>query len=113
MNYSCDIDLFVGWAEAVCYGQFSQPFERRYNAAMVIKRAQGQGRIARVEGLSHLLATMGDHIVNIDLVGIGQPRRDWKATVLSDGILVVRHPDLETTYELADRIATELHIYAE
>jgi biotin carboxylase len=113
MNYSCDIDLFVGWAEAVCYGRFSQPVERRYNAAMVIKRAQGQGRIARVEGLSHLLATMGEHIVNIDLVAIGQPRRDWKATVLSDGILVVRHPDLATTYELADRIATELHIYAE
>jgi formate-dependent phosphoribosylglycinamide formyltransferase (GAR transformylase) len=112
MNYSCDIDLFVGWAEAVCYGRFSQPVERRYNTAMVIKRAQGQGRITHVEGLSHLLATIGEHIVNIDLVAIGQPRRDWKATVLSDGIIVVRHPDLATTYELADRIATELHVYA-
>jgi biotin carboxylase len=113
MNYSCDIDLFVGWAEAACYGRFSQDVERRYNAAMVIKRAQGQGRITHVEGLSHLLATMGEHIVNVDLVAIGQPRRDWKATVLSDGIIVVRHPDLATIYELADRIATELHIYAE
>jgi biotin carboxylase len=113
MNYSCDIDLFVGWAEAVCYARFSQEVERRYNVAMVIKRAQGQGRITRVEGLSHLLATMGEHIVNIDLVAIGQPRRDWKATVLSDGIVVARHPDLATTYELADRVGTELHIYAE
>jgi biotin carboxylase len=113
MNYSCDIDLFVGWAEAVCSSRFTQEVERRYNAAMVIKRAQGQGRIKHVEGLSHLFATMGEHIVNIDLVAIGQPRRDWKATVLSDGIVVVRHPDLATTYELADRIATELHIYAE
>jgi hypothetical protein len=58
------------------------------------------------------MATMGEHIVNIDLVAVGQPRRDWRATVLSDGIVVVRHPDLATTYELADRIATELHIYA-
>ena len=49
MNYSCDIDLFAGWAEAVCYGRFSQPVERRYNAAMVIKRAQGQGRITHVD----------------------------------------------------------------
>ena len=112
MNFSCDIDLFSGWAEAVCYGRFSQPIERRYNSAMVIKRAQGQGRITHVEGLERLMAAIGEHVVNVDLVGIGQPRRDWKQTVLSDGIVVVRHPDLATTYELADRIGTELHLYA-
>jgi formate-dependent phosphoribosylglycinamide formyltransferase (GAR transformylase) len=113
MNFSCDIDLFAGWAEAVCQGRFSQPVERRYNAAMVIKRAQGQGRITHIDGLAHLMATIGEHIVNVDLVGIGQPRRDWQATVLSDGIVVVRHPDLATTWELADRVAAELHLYAE
>jgi hypothetical protein len=112
MNYSCDIDLFTGWAEAVCYGRFSQPVERRYNVAMVIKRAQGHGRITHVDGLSHLMATIGEHIVNVDLVAIGESRRDWQATVLSDGIVVVRHPDLSTTYALADRIATELRVYA-
>ena len=32
--------------------------------------------------------------------------------MLSDGIVVVRHPDLPTTYELADRIGTELQLYA-
>jgi hypothetical protein len=58
------------------------------------------------------MATIGEHIVNIDLVAIGEPRRDWKAIVLSDGIVVVRHPDLATTYALADRIASELNIYA-
>ena len=113
MNFSCDVDLFTGWAEAVCHGRFSQPVERRYNAAMVIKRAQGQGRISHVEGLGHLMATMGEHIVNVDLVEVGQPRRDWRQTVLSDGIVVVRHPDLQTTYALADRIGTELHMYAD
>ncbi len=112
MNFSCDIDLFMGWAEAVCHGRFSQPVERKYNAAMVIKRAQGQGRISHVEGLEHLMSTIGEYIVNVDLVGIGQPRRDWQQTVLSDGIVVVRHPDLPTTYALADQVATELNIYA-
>lgn len=113
MNFSCDIDLFRGWAEAVCFGHFSQPIERRYNVAMVILRAYGHGRITRIEGLQHLMATIGEHVVNVDLVGIGQPRRDWRATVLSDGIVVVRHPDLGTTLELADRVAEELRLYAE
>jgi biotin carboxylase len=112
MNFSCDIDLFAGWAEAVCHGRFNQPVERRYNVAMVIKRAEGQGRITRVEGLGHLMATIGEHIVNVDLVPLGAPRRDWRATVLSDGIIVVRHPDLPTTFELADRVAAEVRLFA-
>ena len=112
-NFTCDIDLFTGWAEAVCHGRLSQPIERRYNAAMIIKRAQGQGRISRIEGLSHLMAEIGEHVVNVDLLPLGAPRRDWQATVLSDGIVVVRHPDLATTFELADRVGNELRLYAE
>ena len=113
MNFTCDVNLFRGWAEAVCSNRFSQPVERRYNVAMVIKRAEGNGRITRVEGLGHLMATIGDHIVNVDLLPPGTPRRDWRATVLSDGIVVVRHPDLPTTFELADRVANEIRLYAE
>ena len=59
------------------------------------------------------MATIGEHIVNIDLVGLGQPRRDWQATVLSDGIVVVRHPDLGSTLEMADRVGVEVRLYAE
>jgi biotin carboxylase len=112
MNYACDLDLFRGWAEAVCHGTFSQPIERQYNSGQAILRAYGQGRIVGIEGLDHILATMGEHIVNIDLVGIGQPRRDWRATVLSDGVVVVRHPDLRTTLELIERVADEVRLYA-
>ena len=43
MNYASDIDVYTGWAEAVCHGTFSQDIERKYNAAVIFKRAQGQG----------------------------------------------------------------------
>jgi hypothetical protein len=42
MNYSCDIDLFRGWAEAACYGRLSQDTTKKYNAAMIFKRAAGR-----------------------------------------------------------------------
>jgi hypothetical protein len=113
MNFACDADLFRGWAEAVCHGTFSQRTERRYNVAMAILRAYGQGRITSIQGLEHVMATMGEHIVNVDLVGIGEPRRDWRATVLSDGIVVLRHPDLVTTLEMIERVAAEVRLYAE
>jgi hypothetical protein len=112
MNYGSDIDVFRGWAEAVCHGTWSQPIERKYNAAVIFKRAQGQGRIQRIEGLESLLEHYGDWIVNVNLLPLGAPRRNWKATLISDGYLIVRHPDLGACLEMADRVGTHLRLVA-
>lgn len=112
MNFASDVDLFQGWAEAELEGQFSVPIERKYNAACITKRAHGQGRIQRVEGLDRVMSRCGDAIVTVDLLPVGSPRRDWKSTLLSDGYISLRHPDWETTKELADFVGTDLHLYA-
>jgi formate-dependent phosphoribosylglycinamide formyltransferase (GAR transformylase) len=111
MNYATDADLYVGWAEAVVHGRM-RPVERRYNAGSVFKRAHGAGRITRVDGLDRLLSQYGDHVVNVELLPVGAPRRDWRATVIGDGIVVVRHPELAPVVEMTDRFAAELHMYA-
>ncbi len=112
MNYASDVDVYAGWAEAVCGGAFSQTVERKYNAAVIFKRARGEGRIQRVEGLGRLLDELGEAVVAVDLLPVGARRRDWKATLISDGYLIVRHPDLETTLAMADRVGTDLQLYA-
>ena len=112
MNFSCDIDLFRGWAEAVCLGRISQPIERKYNASSIFKRAQGKGRIRRIEGLGKLLSEYGPHIPVVDLLPIGAPRRDWQQTLISDGMVIVRHPDFATAVEISDRVATDLQLIA-
>ena len=112
MNYSCDIDLFRGWAEAVCYGRLNQDTTKRYNAAMVFKRAEGDGIVRRIDGIGSLMARYGEHVASIDLVPIGAPRRDWRKVVTGDGWLVVRHPDLEATLQIADAFGSELRIVA-
>ena len=112
MNYAGDTDLFAGWAEAVVKGQFTRQVERRYNAVIIYKRAQGRGRIYRMEGLEHLLSKYGEHVVLIDLLPLGSPRRDWKQTLLSDGYLIVRHPVLARALEIADAVGTDLQLYA-
>jgi hypothetical protein len=112
MNYSCDADFFTGWAEVVCYGRLSQPTQKKYNAACIFKRAVGQGRIQRYEGLETLLARYGEHIPLVELNPIGSPRRDWQSSVVADGWLLARHPNLEFTLEIADRIGTDLRIVA-
>lgn len=112
MNYACDIDLFTGWAEAVMHGRLTQPVERRYNAALMFKRAQGAGRIQRIDGQQELEARFGPHIVALVLPRLGTPRGQWREHLTAEGWMVVRHPDLELLLEIADTIGTELQLYA-
>ncbi len=113
INYAADIDTYTGWAECVVHGRFTQKVERKYAAAWIYKRARGHGRIQRYEGLEAILSELGPHIVDIDLNPIGAPRRDWRSVLVGDGMVVLRHPDLDTARAMAERVAARLHVVAE
>ena len=72
----------------------------------------GQGRITAIEGLGALLGELGEWVTAVDLLPVGAPRRDWRQTLLSDGWIIVRHPELSACIDIADRFAGELQIYA-
>lgn len=112
MNYASDVDLFAGWAEAELFGTFSLDIERKYNCSCITKRAHGQGRIQRIEGLDRIRERCGDALIAVDLLPVGTPRRDWKSTLLSDGYVMLRHPDWQTTMDLSDFVGTDLNLYA-
>jgi hypothetical protein len=111
MNFATDGDVYVGWADAVVHGRM-QELERKYNAGTIFKRAHGSGRITHVEGLDRLLAEYGEHVVMVDLLPVGAPRRDWRSTVTGDGMVVVRHPELQRVIEMTERFASDLHLHA-
>jgi biotin carboxylase len=112
MNYATDADLFAAWAHAVTHGRIPQPVQRRYNAGSVFKRASGAGRITHYEGLEALLAEYGEHVAALELLPVGAPRRDWRATTIADGMVIVRHPELPKAMEIAHRFAASLHLFA-
>jgi biotin carboxylase len=112
MNYATDADLFRAWAEAVTHGRIPESVERRYNAASVFKRASGAGRITHYEGLDRLLAEYGEHVAALELLPVGAPRRDWRATTIADGMVIVRHPELPAALEIAQRFAADLRLHA-
>jgi len=113
MNYACDADLYAGWAQAVLHGRLEQTPTQKYNAGSIFKRAHGDGRITGVQGLDTLRTAYGDDVVLVDLLPVGAPRRDWRATVMGDGWVVVRHHDLQRVIEMTERFAGDLHLYAE
>jgi len=113
MNYTCDIDLFREWARVVCHGSFDAPTERKYNAGIVFKRAMGKGRISRITGLRDWLRACGPWVVEEKLLRPGTPRRNWRHTLLSDGHVLVRHPDWDEAYRMSFLAATGIKMYAE
>ncbi|MFM1872411.1 MAG: hypothetical protein RL398_1833 [Planctomycetota bacterium] len=113
MNYAYDLDLFKGWAEAVCYGRLSQDTSPKYNASMVFKRAQGPGEIVTEHrGLRELVGRYGPHIANLELTPVGERKKDWRKVVVGDGWVVVRHPDLGKCLEMSEAFVRELTVVA-
>jgi hypothetical protein len=112
MKFACDFDVFRAWGEAVANARFTQVIERRYNVATIYKRAQGSGTIHAIEGLDELGRRCGQHVVWNALLPVGARRRDWRATLVSDGFIMLRHPDLAATLAMADEFGTKLQLYA-
>jgi biotin carboxylase len=113
MNYTSDIDLFREWARVACWGHFAADQTRKYNAAIIFKRAKGHGRITRIVGLDEFMKKYGEFVVEQRLLPVGTRRRDWKQTLLSDGHILLRHPDWDKAYELSQIVANDITMYAE
>jgi biotin carboxylase len=112
INYTSDIDVFREWARVATQRRFEAPTARKYNVGIIFKRAQGSGRIVNIVGLRDYFARYGGHVVEDTLLRPGTPRRDWKSTLLSDGYLVVRHPDWDVAKEMCFAAATDIQMYA-
>lgn len=105
MNFTCDIDVFREWARAVCWKTWEAPTDRKYNVAIVFKRALGQGKITSISGLEQVQRRYGQWLCWENLLKPGQNRRDWKQTLVSDGFLIVRHPEWEEARRMAEDVA--------
>ncbi len=112
MNRTCDFDVYRAWGEALIHGRLSDKPERLYNVAIVFKRARGQGCIQRVKGLDKVVGALGQSYLRHELLPLGARRRNWRQTLLSDGFLMLRHPDLKKTLEMADLVDRELVMFA-
>lgn len=113
MKFACDFDVFRAWGEAVATGRSSVAYQRKYNVATIYKRARGVGHITRVTGARELAKKYGEHVVWDTLLPVGAPRRDWRKTLVSDGFVMLRHPSLKATLEMADAFGSELELFAQ
>jgi biotin carboxylase len=112
MNWANDVDVYREWARSVCWRSFEAQPARRYHVAMVFKRAEGEGRIRRIENLDAIRAACGSAWVGDHLAPIGTPRRHWRQSVVGDGGVALRHADYDECRRLMDLVVRELRLYA-
>jgi hypothetical protein len=112
MCWANDIDLYREWARAVCWHSFAATPRRRYHVGALFKRAEGEGRIVRVDGLEELRARLGPALLEAEALPLGQPRHDWRVSRRSDGHVVVRDPDHEACMEMLRFAIKTLRIHA-
>ena len=113
MNFTSDQDLFTGWGRAVSGQRPNLMLQRRYNAAIIFKRAKGHGRIQRIEGLSEFENQHRDRLCAMELLPVGARRRDWTQTLISDGWIMVRHPNWDEALKTARAAADDVTLFAE
>lgn len=113
MNYTCDSDFYREWARVVAWGHFEASVERKYNVALVFKRARGWGHITAITGLGDFMREFGQFVVEERLARPGTPRRDWRQTQRADGHFCIRHPDWEETLRIARAAAERVQIHAQ
>ena len=112
MNWSNDFDVYREWARSVCWHSFEAQAQRSYHVGMVFKRAAGEGRICAIQGMDAIRRRWGAHIVADELLPIGAPRRNWKQTLISDGFVAVRHPELRAVKHMCAELAGLVQLYA-
>jgi hypothetical protein len=102
MNWANDFDVFTEWARSVCWESFEGEPTRRYHVGMAFKRAQGEGRISAIHGMDRVREVCGQWLIADELLPVGSPRRNWKQTLVSDGFLAIKHPDLAKVHEMLE-----------
>jgi hypothetical protein len=113
MNYTCDTDFYREWARVSCWHHYEGDSARKYNVAVVFKRARGWGTIQRVDGLADFTRQYGRWIVEDRILRPGTARRDWQRTQTADGYLMIRHPDWDEAMRMASAAATNVQIWAQ
>ena len=112
MNYANDFDLYREWARTICWHSFDAHPHRRYHCAALFKRAEGQGRIRRIDGVEEIRSRLGESLVISEMLPVGTPRRDWRQTLLSDGYMILRHPEYRECMARMNYAISKLRIYA-
>ena len=109
MNYATDGDLFAGWARGRRARARCSRWSGSTTPASIFKRARGAGPDHPLRGPRRAAGRYGEHVA-LRRPAAGRARRaaTGASTVIGDGMIIVRHPELQQVIEMTEAFAARL-----
>lgn len=107
-----DLDLYVEWAKALCYGSCSPKPSRKYSAGLISVRPNQDGHIVGYSGLDRVQERCAGWLGDIHLPAIGSHTADVGSGYMGHAWLHVRHPDYDECRRMLDFIGETLKVWA-
>jgi hypothetical protein len=89
ISRACDTDIIRDWVRLMVFDEFI-PRPMRYTSGAAYLRGQGQGSVARIDGLEQIRSRYNDIITDIRIPKTGQPA---STSYEGEGFIILRHPD--------------------
>ncbi len=106
ISFAHDKDFYKVWAEVSIFEKFEAP-ERLYACGAAYLRAQGDGMVAKIEGLEEAQRELGDLVVDAKLPKVGQaPASSYEG----EGYVILRHPETSVVQAGLERILQTIQI---
>ena len=107
-----DMDIYLQWAHAVCYGTTTQQASRSHSAGLVALRPEGDGHITGYSGIDEVQARHGHWVLDAHFPPAGTPTQPVEAGYMANAYARLRHPDFDTLRGMLDDIGRTVTVHA-
>jgi len=109
ISRACDIDIVRAWVRLMIYDEITIS-KIKYSSGAAYLRGQGQGRVARVEGLEAIRSKYNDIITDIR---IPKPDQEASLSYEGEGFIILRHPDSKIVEDALKNIVEKVRVHLE
>ncbi len=114
MNYACDIDVFRGWADAVCLGRFRENVRaalqrrERLQAGARAPAASGASTGSTASRAGTATAIVWENLLPVGRAAAATGSRPWSRTASWWSATPTSTP----RWRMADEFGSDVHLYA-
>ncbi|HET7303658.1 MAG TPA: ATPase [Segeticoccus sp.] len=107
-----DMDIYVGWANAVVHGHTHLHPSRQYSAGIIALRPDRDGTIHGYSGLEEVDDRYGSWVIDAHLPAPGTPTQAVEAGYMANAWMRLKHPDYDTLRGMLDDVGRTVHVHA-
>ncbi|MCA9751663.1 MAG: ATP-grasp domain-containing protein, partial [Gemmatimonadetes bacterium] len=107
-----DLDVYVEWANAICWHKTSGRASRAYSAGIITLRPDRDGVIDRYDGLDEIQRRYGQWVIDYHLPPAGTPTQGVEAGYMANAWIRLRHPDYDELRSMLDTVGQVVQVHA-